>query len=445
MVVGALASGLVGCGSEADHWERIAQAQQESGGNHYEVWIVDQSNTNGTTWGGWIDIYDGHDLEDDPTTAAPADSIDLSAATTALCLAQTGARPVRPHMLFTNGGQSHTILSFVASGHVVFFDAATRTPLQCFRTSPGDAGARQAHAAIPSPDDTYVLVANQNGKLLERIDVDYGTNTFTHNLAATIDLKTCVTPNGAPCQVAGIRPDNAPICPIIESTSTFGFVTLRGGGLFVVDGTQTPMQIVGEYDSVNVHPNGCLGAQHQNTMYISSGGNVGTNLAEYDLYAFPATGYAASNPPNTPANTLVFSDDDPAHDRDGHGAVLTKHGKYLWFYDRTNGEALVFDTATNTHVNTVSFNGAVTADAAPDLGYLSPNGSYMYISMRGPVPLSGDPHVATGANPGLGVVKIKGGGKKGDLVSIRPMSNIDAGGIERADAHALVLRRTNND
>jgi len=122
---------------------------------------------------------------------------------------------------------------------VLILDAATRTPLACFQTAPGTGGARQAHAAFPAPDDSYILVANQNGKQLERILTNYTTNTFTHDAAATLNLATCITPNGVACEFAGIRPDNAPICPIIDSTSQLGFVTLRGGGLFVVDATTT--------------------------------------------------------------------------------------------------------------------------------------------------------------------------------------------------------------
>ena len=60
----------------------------------------------------------------------------------------------------------------------------------------------QAHAAVPSPDDRYLIVANQNGKLLQRIRTDYETNTFTLESAATLNLATCTTPNGFACQDA---------------------------------------------------------------------------------------------------------------------------------------------------------------------------------------------------------------------------------------------------
>ena len=45
-----------------------------------------------------------------------------------------------------------------------------------------------------------------------------------------------------------VRPDNAPILVVPDATGTLAFVTLRGGGLFVVDPTTTPMEILAEYD-----------------------------------------------------------------------------------------------------------------------------------------------------------------------------------------------------
>jgi hypothetical protein len=116
---------------------------------------------------------------------------------------------------------------------------------------------------------------------------------------------------GLPEPPGGVRPDNAPICPIIDSTGVLNFVTLRGGGLFVIDGKTTPMSIVAEYDNTTVHPNGCLGAEVGNKMYIDSGGGTGANLYEADLYAFPLGPglYSPVNGPNLPVRKLVFSED----------------------------------------------------------------------------------------------------------------------------------------
>ena len=405
----------------------------------YEVWTIDQSNSPGKTYGVALYIYDGKDLERGPLgSAAVPEVIDLGGAAAALCFAQTGANPVRPHMLAVNASQTHAVVSFVASGHVLIMDAIERMPVACIRTSVGAGGARQVHLAIPSPDETYIAVANQNGKLFERIDTDYSTGTFVLNTAAGIDLATCTTPNGAPCQNAVLRPDNAPICPIVESTSRYVFVTLRGGGLFVVDATTTPMQIVAEYDRATVHPNGCLGAQVGDKMYVDSGGGTASHLFGADLYAFPVTGFSAANPPNVPAPKVVLS--DASEGADAHGATLTKHQRYLWMADRGRNFIWVIDTQTDVLVNTIPLVGSLSADPTPDLLVTSPNGSHVFSSLRGPNPLTADPHVSTGSTPGVGVIAVRESGRNGTFVALAPISNVDASGVERADAHALTIR-----
>ena len=424
----------------------VVAADNQADGS-YEVWAIDQSNTTGLTYGGTLYIWDGEQLADfEQAPSAEPEKIDLAADVADLCFQKTGANPVRPHMLAINAAQTHAILSFVATGHVVFLDAETRSPIDCIRTSPGDAGARQVHFAIPSPDETYVAVANQNGKLFERIDTNYATNTFTLNPAATIDLANCTTPNGFACQDATLRPDNAPICPVIDSTSRYSFVTLRGGGLFVVDSTQTPMQIVAEYDRNTVHPNGCLGAEvpaRRDTpakMYINSGGGTPTNVFEADLYSFPVTGFGPDKEPNTPAPKIVFSED--VDDADSHGATLTNNARYLWVADRGRNFLWVVNTWTDQIVKRIQLVGDLSPDPTPDQLAVSPDGDRVFASLRGPNPLTADPHVSTGLTPGVGVLLVRGKGSNGNLLAIAPVSNIDADGVERADVHGIVVRRT---
>ena len=407
----------------------------------YEVWAIDQSNSPGLTYGGTLYIYDGKELEQGLKGAeSEPEKLDLAGATAQLCYSQTLAYPVRPHMIAMNASQTHAIISFVASGHVLIMDARTRTPVECIRTSIGAGGSRQVHFAIPSPDETYIAVANQNGKLFERIETHYASNQFTLNTAAGLDLANCTTPNGVACQQAGIRPDNAPICPIIEATSQYVFVTLRGGGLFVVDAKQTPMQIVAEYDINTVHPNGCLGAQTGDKMYIDSGGGTASHLYGADLYTFPVTGFSTANPPNMPVPGVVFS--DLSADADAHGALLTKHERYLWVADRGRNFLWVVDTVTDEVVNTILLASSISADPTPDLLMLSPNGTHAFMSLRGPNPLTADPHVSTGSTPGVGVIRVIEAGRNGVFEYAAPVSNLDSANIERADVHALTIRVT---
>ena len=198
------------------------------------------------------------------------------------------------------------------------------------------------------------------------------------------------------------------------------------------------MQIVAEYDIHTVHPNGCLGAQVGEKMYVDSGGGTASHLFGADIYAFPVSGFSPLNPPNTPAPRVVLS--DASEDADAHGATLTKHQRYLWIADRGRNFLWVIDTETDGLVNTIELEGSVSDDPTPDLLVTSPNGSHVFMSLRGPNPLTADPHVSTGNTPGVGVIKVTEGGAGGKFEYVARVSNIDSANVERADVHAMTIR-----
>ena len=305
-------------------------------------------------------------------------------------------------------------------------DTATRTPVRCL-----DVGV-QAHAAVPSNDQTFVVVANQNGRLLQRINTNYATNTFALDNAATLDLAACTTPSGAPCQDPVLRPSNRPICPVIDESDNLTFVTLAGGGLFVINSKATPMSIIGEYDKNAVHPEGCGGVQANGRMYINSGGAL-----EADLYSFPLTGYSGTNPPNTPAPTLVYTHDGT--NSDSHGTTKTRHARYVWVAERFGNNMTVVDTSSNAVVNQFSLIGSVSSDPTPDLMDISPSGNRVFMALRGPIPLTGNNPIfnnAAGSTPGIGIIRVERGGQGGKFFARVPISHI-VDGVERADPHGL--------
>jgi hypothetical protein len=425
------------------------QARDDDGRRRgFEVWIADQSDTR-PGFGGQLLIYEGSDLMgENAGKAEPIARLDLGAGAADLCRASTGRNPVRPHMIAFNREHTHAVVSFVASGHVVIFDAAQRAALSCFETTVGGTGTRQAHAAFPAPDGSYILVANQNGKRLERIDANFATNTFVPNPAATLDLLTCTTPRGARCEDPALRPINWPICPIIDASSRLAFVTLRGGGMFVVNAADTPMTIAAEYDSATVKGNGCGGIQIGNDMFINSGGspvNVSSGnphhpaLYGFDVYRFPTTGFQSAAPlaVNTPAPALILSKSGVA---DSHGTVATQNDEYLWVMDRHANVAEIVDVATGQWVGTVNLAGDASSDPAPDLADRSPSGNRLFVALRGPVPLSGDPHNATGSTPGLGIIDVTRGGRDGKLMVAVPLTNALQQPGQQPDAHGLRVR-----
>jgi hypothetical protein len=406
----------------------------------FEVWLIDQSDTNGLSYGGTLRIYSGPALTSArPSRTRPAAVVDLGGATARMCRAATGADPVRPHMVTFNNADSHAAIAFVASGHVAFLDARSRQPVACVRTEVGAGGARQAHAIWPTRDDRYLLVANQNAKLVERIRTHYHSDTFVPEPSATIDLATCVTPNGVPCQDPQLRPDNAPICPFIASDNGPLFVSLRGGGLFALSWWTTPMAIIGEYDLRHVPANGCGFTEARGHVFADGGGGTAANLHQFSVLRLPMTGYVGSNPPNHPAVRRLFDDDSV--NRDAHGSEATAAQRYVWVADRSGNVAEVFDAVTGARTATVDLRSGYSADPAPDLFAVSPDRRWFFLSTRGPNPLSGDPHASHGTDPGLLIVEVMPDGRSGRVRGLIRISNVDSLGVERADAHGIRVRR----
>lgn len=403
----------------------------------FEVWVMDQADTT-TDGGGTLYVYPGEALTTDAAAAEP-EVVDLGGLARTLCVVQTGSAPKRPHMLMLNAGQSHAVVAFVATGHVLFLDAASRTPVACI-----DVG-EQAHAAYPSPDGSYVIVANQNGKLLQRIRTDYAAGTFALDEAATLDLATCTTPSGAACEDPALRPDNAPVCPVVTADARFTAVTLRGGGLVVVDSRATPMAIVAEYDAATIHPNGCVGVETAGKLYLNSGGGTVMSPFAADLYAFEVAAFSTTpsplTPPNTPAPTEIFS--YSATGSDTHGCVLVAGGAYVWVADRAGNKIIVVEVASDAAVAEIDLAGELSADPAPDLIDVSPDGGWVFMPLRGPAPLTANvegANNAVGSSPGLGVARVGPDGRSGELVGVAPIVHLDAAGAVVADPHGLAVR-----
>jgi hypothetical protein len=470
-VTGVLAVTLVG--ALVVPTTALAQASDKGGGDGgYEVWIVDQADgaprPDGSARGaGFLYIYDGNDLQSQLGSAVP-EVVDLNGQVSDLCLAKTGARPVRGHMGRFNTGETHFVLAFVLSGHVTVINSQTRLAESCVRL-PARNGQQQAHAAYTAPDNSYIVSAGQNQKDLVRLKVDFPGKTLVIDDIMNLDVGT--TPTGAPKQAAGVRPDNAPICPIVDDSSRYIFTTLRGGGLFVVDGTTTPMKIVAEYDVSWVEGNGCGGIQVGDTMFIDSGGGTAAIPFNGELYAFsvsavdaaPAGGHAA----NQPAPQHVFSVLSTRTDLHGSAVSKRANNRFVWVTDRAANNVEVIDTRTTppTHANSFSLASAEFPDPAPDLIDIAPNGQLAFVALRGACPTTANapggpetPHNnAVGSTPGLGIIRIQGNGISGEMIDVAPITNPAPAGFNcptrvddvsgqitnRADPHGARVHRKN--
>ncbi len=359
--------------------------------NTYEVWVIDQANV--PQGGDRLYIYTPGNWSEPSETHyfwELAQGVGDGAGT-------------RPHLLTWNSTHSHGILANVGSGHVYVIRAADRKVVASI-----DVG-EQAHGALASPDDTQILVSNQNGKKLARIHADFATETFRHDPSEDLDLGAMENPN---------QPDNAPICPMMYvGGGAKAYVTLRGGGLYVVDTLASPMKVLREYPKDQVAPAGCGGIEHGGTVYVNSG-----SPADGNIYLFDAQ-----------SDELVKTIPTAQYGSDAHGMAILG-GRYLWMGHRGNGDNIVvLDTATNEIVGQIDDVGA-----APDILDVSPDGSLVFATLRGPGALTGGPS-AIGVTPGVSVLLVDEAGKTGKRVTFILIGQQGEGST--ADPHGLAVRR----
>ncbi|CAB9515623.1 expressed unknown protein [Seminavis robusta] len=443
-----------------------------------------------------------------------------------------------------------------AGGFLGIVDATTKAAVALFRMTEAtystgddqDATNRNVHMSFWNGDGSAILVHNLAGKVLERINIERnedgkitgafldksaavglgkgmsvateasffeGSNAFGDALLGGLvgsydeaDFDDA-TPSGA-CKENGCavgvdagRPNNLPICPIIDGHTGLVFNTLAGGGLLVVDSTKTPMTIVGGYGNDVIYGAGVCGTQVGDMVYFTSGASAsgaGATQSLFTVYALDPTQYdtnATSYEENMPEATVVF--DDPAGTatggkltreaenlsgqipgtttrRDAHDLAGTIDNKYVHVVDRVQNVIEVMDAMTNERVGTydlttatgVAGDGTVGPcnvasvtdggdefpinDPAPDFIDATPDGKYMILSLRGPAPVSAG-HAAQGSCPGVGVVELLEGGKSGKMVGVLRSTNSvpdDVGeiaptggavypGDERSDVHDAVV------
>ena len=371
----------------------------------YEVWGSDQSNSVAGVEaagvnGSFMWIWDNYSIElqlaggpparavgcsADASVGGPCDLQDVFPGT--LVEVDGAGQPTGAKLAdLDNFGRLHGMLpdplgKYVAGaifapggGYVGIIDATTKEAVALFRATGTNVGnstdVRSVHMPFWATDGSHVIVANLNGKLLERVDVDrnsHGTitkatfnrgatlgvgknmtvtaeatafigknahgNTLVSAVAGEYDAEALsdLTPNGV-CKengcssgadgAAGGRSNNVIICPI-PSSGGRSYITMGGGGLLVADSFATPMVLVGEYGDEVVNGAGCGGAEtgeanggsHDGaTIWLNAGVSAaegGATWSTYTMYTFDDRVFEAGGmPENEPAPKEVYADGD---------------------------------------------------------------------------------------------------------------------------------------
>ena len=126
---------------------------------------------------------------------------------------------------------------------------------------------------------------------------------------------------------------------------------------------------------------------------------------------------------------------------DSHGVIEV--GRYLRSADRAGNNVEIIDTLSNLSVGSVDLETDANKDPAPDLMDIAPDRQYVFVGVRGPNPLTGNDKTinnAKGTIPGVGVIRVDGGGKVGHYKGQATITNMKDG-KETADTHGIAVRK----
>ncbi len=438
------------------------------------------------------------------------------------------------------------------NGFIGILDGATKEAVALFRVT-GTTSGQRVHMSFWNSDGSALLVANLNGKVLERIDISrdrhgkiigaafnqsaslgvgksmdvtasakvyLGLNAQGNPMLGSIvgdyanaDLGD-LTPAGkcrendcssGPNGEMGGRANNVIICPIVSDNDN-AYITLGGGGLLIADTKATPMTIVGEYSQQVINGAGCGGVQVRNKMWLNAGVSAseapgaGNVQSTFTVYTIEDDAFEMPQAENTPLPTIVFKDIDTTDGnaantatigniegdpnpnttgqlpgittrRDSHGMARTLSGRYVHTVDRIQNVVESINTKTfrrttynlTSHFGFGQWPGACQAasvfddpnlpsnDPAPDLIENTPDGRYLAVALRGPIPVSVT-HSAQGSCPGVGIIQLFGRGKRGRLATVLRTTNMvddtpmsapgghNYRGFEHSDIHGASVR-----
>ncbi len=406
----------------------------------FEVWAMDQSDTH-PQGGGLLYIWQGADITRRPDRAVP-EVIDLAQA------AQEARCPVGklPHMGQANAGDppSHFVLANFGSGSVFFMDIATRRVVGCVDLLGMGVASNRTHAAMPTPDNSMVIVAdmgftNRPTGFVHKISTDYSRNRYRY--VETLDLAPYLDELGTTQARA--------VCANFTPDSRFAYVTMQQGGVLVIDlgrPNTRSMRVVHVYPASVVPAEGCGAIPLPPDgwrLLINSESRGSPNLPD-QMYIFDASRAAQGIFPDPVVIPL------PGEDTHGAFYCIDDRGKlYAWTVMRFSNDLNIVDVDAGQVVRTYSLVRDFLPDPAPD--GLELMGGHAFITLRGPKPLSAmTTHENPERKPGVLVLRVHPSCLNFDfdvrdlapMVDDRTTTLMDGTVVPASDPHGLdVIRR----
>ena len=333
-----------------------------------EVWSMDQGTD-------LIHVYAGGDHDEIAT-------IDVSPE----ALADAGfdhapeSGTTVPHMIEFDSQERYAFLASTAGAITIVVDATTKEVVEVLPTGAG------THMAAVTPDDSAVWVAAIAAERMVEIPLDLDADEPNFEIGRSLDVGELLEPHE---DAEGWDfPSYQPICHQYSPDSSEAWVTLGPGwdegGFFVLD--LESGEASHAWDPEVIKANCGVSVTEDQVISNWSGQVVDGDNTNGEWYVFDP-------------DTKEHLDTRDAEGFDAHGLRISPDGSEYWQVNRASDNALVIDAETLE----VTARYDDIADT-PDIIDYSPDGERIYITQRGPSPLSGAIHAAAGDQPGVAVV-----------------------------------------
>jgi DNA-binding beta-propeller fold protein YncE len=341
--------------------------------------------------------------------------IDVSPVALAGFAALAGRERTVPHMIQFDSAHRYAFVAATAGASTLVIDAERKEVVAVLPTGPG------SHMAVVTPDDrsAWVAVIGTSELVEIELSLDRGAPRFE------IGERLAVGDLLAPVEHAQgwSFPSYSPVCLQYTPDGREAWVTLGPGplqgGLFVFD--LASRTVSHAWDPGDVRANCGVGVRADGRRAVANwSGNVGPGVdSDGEWYVFDTT-----------TKELVHR--ASARGFDAHGVRFSPNGRELWAVNRISDNALVIDART-FHVR----RDVPGIAATPDIIAFSPDGGLLYVTQRGPSPLSGGLHAASGPQPGLAVIHTASARRVGVW---EPPVVTDATGTVLNDVHGVDVR-----
>ncbi len=333
-----------------------------------------------------------------------------------------------PHMLDFSSDYEYAAVACTAGARTLVYRTEDRELVADIDTGAG------SHFSGFTPDDEYIQVDAIGEGAIVRVDADLENEEFEIVDEIVIDEDETFQEyeDAFPENDDGVRAQ--PICHDYANGHSYHTLgpAVDFAGVVVVDYDSFEIDHVLTPEEARANC-GTMASPDEETMYLTAGapsnheatGGVG------EWYAIDTETVQALEPGSEePLEDYTY--EDVARDSEGydaHGFWFTDAGDELWILNRETDDGLVVDPETNEVIDEIEDYGP-----APDIIWGSPDDEYMFVTLRGSEPLSGDPHAAEGETPGFSVLSI-------DDREIVTVVEPDEGN-EDSDFHGIGVRET---